>query len=247
MKNNRLVLPELFTAEFSEPLPETRLLLLLSGRAPNADWLTECLASYRLWCADGGINLCKSSQLVPERLIGDGDSASPEAWAWAKEQNIIMQQYPSDKDLTDLQLALQIMGQTCGPAAVVLTGAWGGRFDHTFSNVMSLIWSREWGIYPVAVADEQEVMVFLNGPAAITIKEWQRLPNVISLMALDGMCTGVSISGVRWPLDNVTLTQHQPYAISNRLGTGDFTVKVKSGWLGVYFTFEQKPSGLVIT
>ncbi|HWR07049.1 thiamine diphosphokinase [Sporomusa sp.] len=238
MKNNKVFFPGQFIAEFLGPLPETRLVLLLSGRAPAVNWLRDCLEFYRLWCADGGINLCKSGQLVPERLIGDGDSACPDAWLWAKQQNIMIQQYPSDKDLTDLQLALQIMGQTCGPAAVVLTGAWGGRFDHTFSNVMSLIWSREWGLYPVALADEQEVMIFLSGPSALTVTVWQRQPKVISLMALAGTCSGVSISGVKWPLDNVTLTQHQPYAISNRLGAGDFSVKVESGWLGVYFTFE---------
>ncbi len=241
MINNRLEFPRLFTAEVSNALPETRLMLLLNGRAPRAEWLKECLAYYRLWCADGGINLCHSGQIVPERLIGDGDSACNKAWAWAQTQNLIMHKYPCDKDLTDLQLALQIMGQTCGPAAVVLTGAWGGRFDHAFSNVMSLIWGQEWGLYPVAMIDEQEALLLLAGPGTITITEWQRRPEVISLLALDGDCTGVSISGVKWPLDRVTLTQHKPYAISNRPGVGEVSVSVQSGCLGIYFTWGQNP------
>lgn len=224
-------------AEVTKELPENRFMLLLNGRAPRAEWLRECLSYYRLWCADGGINLCYSGRLVPERLIGDGDSASQEAWSWAQAQNLIMHKYPKDKDFTDLQLALKIIGQTCSQAAVVLTGAWGGRFDHMFSNVMSLIWGQEWGLLPLAIVDEQEAMLLLSGPATVTIRKWQRIPECISLLALDGDCTGVSISGVKWPLDKVTLIERQPYAISNRLGVGEVSVSVQSGWLGVYFTW----------
>ena len=43
--------------------------------------------------------------------------------------------YPVDKEYTDLQLTLRRIGETYSSPEVVLTGCWGGRLDHTWSNI----------------------------------------------------------------------------------------------------------------
>ena len=45
---------------------------------------------------------------------------------------------PTKKDVTDTQLALQMIKAEYNEAVVIMTGAWGGRFDHAFSAVFSL-------------------------------------------------------------------------------------------------------------
>jgi thiamine pyrophosphokinase len=236
--NNYLVLPQI-EGFFDKELPAVRVMLVAGGREPDEIWLKSCLLGYHLWCVDRGIEVCRRNNIIPDRLIGDGDSASSASWNWALEKGIPTQKYPRDKDYTDLQLALQTIGNHYGEAMVVVTGGWGGRFDHAFSNAMSLIWSNQWGIKSAVMADESEVMILLQGSATFTVTkcDW---PQTVSLIPLSDRCSGVTSNGVHWPLHQASLVQHQPDAICNRLEVGQtFTVSIESGWLGIYFYWHK--------
>ena len=236
--NNYLVLPQM-EGFFDKELPADRVMLAAGGREPDGNWLKSCVSEYHLWCVDQGIEVCRQSGITPDRLIGDGDSASTASWNWAHEQGILTQKYPRDKDYTDLQLALQTIGSHYGEAMAVVTGGWGGRFDHAFSNVMSLIWSNQWGIKSAVMADESEIMILLQGPATFTLTkcDW---PQTVSLIPLSDRCSGVTSGGVHWPLYQASLAQHQPDAICNRLEAGQsFKVSIESGWLGLYFYWNK--------
>lgn len=236
--NNRLVLPQL-EGVFDKELPAVRVMLAAGGREPDVSWLKACISEYQLWCVDRGIEVCRRNAIIPKGLIGDGDSASSASWDWAIEKGIPTQKYPTDKDYTDLQLALQTIGNRYGEVVAVITGGWGGRFDHAFSNVMSLIWSNQWGIKYGVMADEREVMILLDGSAAFTATrcDW---PQTVSLIPLSGTCSGVTMNGVHWPLREASLLQHQPNAICNRLELGEeFSVSIDSGCLGIYFCWSK--------
>ena len=58
------------------------------------------------------------------------------------------------------------------------------------------------------------------------------LPPAFSLLALHGPCTGVNVSGARWPLDNADLHGWQALGISNE-GTERTEVSVATGVLTV--------------
>lgn len=232
--NHLLLLPQL-RCTFKNPLPEKQIFLVAGGKAPDTTWLKKAVGTTPLWCADHGIDACMKANLKPHHVVGDGDSATTEGWAWAKSLQIPVDEYPPEKDLTDLQLTLQKIGKAYGEASVILTGVWGGRFDHAFSNIFSLKGAAAFGINGACAADEKEVLIFLKGSNNVHIKTFNR-PEVISLLPLSSECTGLSIDGVHWPLDHVILKNTLPYAISNSLtpSSNEFHVTVKDGWVGIY-------------
>ena len=167
--------------------------------------------------------------------MGDFDSVSAVGLARASELAIPRDTFPPEKDLTDLQLALRIVGEEVGPARVVLTGCWGGRFDHNFSNLYSPLWARDCEVEVACMADERETLLFVSGPASMVLRP-RDLPRVLSLLALTPLCRGVSIKGVRWELEDRDLSLFMPFAVSNRMNGGGETcrVSVGEGTLGVY-------------
>ncbi len=231
---NLLVLPQL-RCSFEKELPDTHVLLVAGGRKPASDWLIQAADHFPVWCVDSGIDSCYANQIIPERLIGDGDSATSQGWAWGESLGIPVEVYPTEKNLTDLQLALQRVGEVHEHAAVTITGAWGGRFDHTFSNIHSLKGCEDFGIRGCCAADEKEVLILLKGKDSVCI-ETAAPPEVVSLLPLSTECTDVSIEGVHWPLANVTLRDALPYAISNRPHetNREIRVSIGTGWLGIY-------------
>lgn len=231
--NTLLTLPQL-KASFLQPIPSAQVLLVAGGRPPASTWLQKAACGREIWCADRGIEACQQAGIRPLRLIGDGDSASRGAWDWGESLGIQVDRFSPQKDLTDTQLALQKIGGAHPNALILMTGVWGGRFDHAFSNIFSLAGACRQGSRGCA-ADENEVLLLLNGSDEVVVDTHSR-PAAISLLPLSPVCRGVSISGVHWPLDQVVLKSALPYAISNELSpTGhSFKAAVETGCLGVY-------------
>jgi len=237
---NRLVLPQL-RCSFEKELPDSQVLLVAGGRKPASKWLVEAATQFPIWCVDSGIDTCYGNNVIPERLIGDGDSATSQGWAWGNRLGIPVESYPPEKNLTDLQLALQTVGLVYGQATVIVTGVWGGRFDHTFSNIYSLKGCQDFGVRGCCAADEREALILLKGKDSVLI-ETATCPEVVSLLSLSTECSGVFIDGVHWPLADVELHDTLPYAVSNRpnqSGT-EISVAVEVGWLGIYLCWDEK-------
>ncbi len=231
--NNILNLPQL-KAQFSYDLPEKQTVLVVGGKAPDTKWLKQVIKNRTLWCADHGIDICKNANCIPYQLVGDADSASPEGWQWALDNGAIVTKLPVEKDLTDTQLALQMIANEYNSSTVILTGAWGGRFDHAFSTIFSFQGFVKEHLYG-CIADEEEVLLFLRDEDYLTLK-FNSQPKAISLLPLSGECSGVSINGVHWPLDRVLLNNNLPYAVSNKVDSRENTIWIsqKRGLLGVY-------------
>ena len=171
---------------------------------------------------------CRAAGVVPTRILGDFDSVSDGAREWAERMGARADRYCPDKDDTDFQLALRLLS-----GDVVVTGCWGGRFDHAFSNVFSSLGAMERGVRVLWFADEREVLFPLWGPAKLEL-DFESPPSVLSLLSLTASCEGVSIENVKWPLDDVELAQGSPREISNVPLGRLVGVEVRSGVLGVY-------------
>ena len=209
-------------------------LLITGGRPPKTSWLNALQGYDACWAADHGIDACQQAGIRPDVLLGDGDSASTKAWSWAEQNGITIQKDPVAKDYTDTQLALQLM-EEAGAPAIILTGAFGGRFDHAYSTMFSCASLS----VPCALIDETEALFYAQADQSINLT-CQSVPKAISLLPFTENCSGVTINNVRWPLTGATLTQKSPNAVSNELLTGqtDLSICVKSGILGVYCYWE---------
>ncbi len=222
-------------AERSEPV-----VLVAGGRAPALDWLQEIARSYPVWAVDRGADVCRAATVAPEIFIGDADSSAASSWQWLEALQVTMLRYPADKDDSDLQLALRELTNRHPGAAALLTGGWGGRFDHAWSNVASLIQAMQWGMGPAALVDQAEAMFLLSGGQQLTF-DFAQLPKIISLIPLTTDCEQVVSDGVHWPLSGVNLSMHAPAAISNRLAENSQRLRVglQAGILGVYCCWQE--------
>ncbi len=217
-------------------LPLDDLLLVSGGRSPNPEWLRSFSEGRDVWSIDSGADHCRKASIVPSMAIGDFDSISMESMNWLKFNRVVMKTYSSEKDLTDLQLSLELCSQDINSKSVILTGCWGGRFDHVWSTVNSVVKADIYGEKVRFLGDRDEFMVLIGEGEELRISSNGAfpLPEVISLMSFTDVCKGVFIEGVRWPLSDVTLERLYPYSVSNRPLGSEVRVQVGSGCLGVY-------------
>ena len=230
-ENNTISLPEVHVS-YSAPLPPGELLLAGGGRALCSAGVSDACGRRQLWCIDRGIDCCHRAGIVPLRLIGDGDSATAEAWQWAAANRVPIEKFPVQKDYTDTQLALDMAAAE--QKYVVLTGAMGGRFDHAYSTIFSFGHSNIQG----CIADEQEAVFFLRGKEKINLA-LRRQAKAISLLPLTAAASGVTIQGVYWPLQDAELTQELPYAVSNEADGEKITIALADGILAVYICWQE--------
>lgn len=231
MNKNFLFLPDLKIEYFSGKAAQ-ELLLIGGGRPPMDGWLKETAAGRLLWCIDHGIDCCYRLGLLPKQLIGDGDSASPQAWSWAAKNHVPIAKFPVKKDYTDTQLAFEMAASS--HCFVILTGALGGRFDHAFSTIFSFGHSSLNG----CIADEKEAVFFLRHNEAMTL-HFHQIPKAVSLLPLTEKADDVCIDGVYWPLKNATISQSLTYTISNEISINEIHVSLGKGILAVYICWQE--------
>ena len=188
-------------------------------------WLQEQYRAAGLVIAvDGGLAHALAAGLTPDLLVGDLDSVSPASLELASA--VPKQVHPSDKDLTDLELAL-LEARARGAAELLLAGALGDRADHSLANLLLAARLRQEQqlrvclagagtlAWPLAAGDR----LFLPCPAGATF----------SLLALSTGCR-VSVSGARYPLAGADLPFGSGLGVSN-ISTGETTVQTERGLL----------------
>ena len=221
--------------DFEKKIFREEYLLIAGGRAPKTSWLLEAASERTLYSIDRGTDACRAAGIVPSLYIGDSDSVSPETLEWMKNSHIEAKRFPTEKDKTDTQLALDLLTEK-QDAFVILSGGFGGRFDHAFSLLYSFAGTNLHG----CIADDREFLLILrDGDAAVL--QLSKIPKSISLFPLSSVCSGVTIRGVHWPLTEATLRQTEPYAVSNRLADGSRSIQAKNGkgTLALYLCWDE--------
>jgi thiamine pyrophosphokinase len=235
MQNLYCELPQLSANILSnqfENNQNSNVMIVLGGRAPDISWLSEASLSFEeIWAADSGGDICKKAGLQPKYLIGDFDSICEKEKEWLVSHGTETIKYPIEKDLTDYQLCLKIASQR-GVKNVYVTGGWGGRFDHTFSNLYSASYGMSLGVRVICLSDEIESLFYIYAEESIEIC-YKDIPNEFSLIPL-GLSSIVSVSGAKWNLSFSEITQKLPYAISNKALDQKIKICAHEGAIGVY-------------
>ena len=146
-----------------------------------------------------------------------------------------MHSFNPAKDDTDLQLLLHNLPE----GDILASGIWGGRFDHLYSNVYTLLGVKKQCGCQVILADDKEFMLLLTEGESAELK-LQAAAEAVSLLPLSESTT-VDFTGVRWPLQQATLRQLYPYAISNEVLEGAEKIRCTchSGALGLYIRWAE--------
>jgi len=179
--------------------------------------------------ADGGARNAwqRGMGKIPDVIIGDLDSLSPDEMAGYDRAGASLYRFPPDKNETDLELALDFAVKS-GATEITLYGLFGGRWDMTFSNLLLLAAPKYAGVRLHIIEGDTD-MYILRGGETLTL---QGQPGqTVSAIPLAGSATGVTYTGLTWPLDNVTLPFGTPRGVSNSLSAETAEIHLKEGTL----------------
>ena len=179
-------------------------------------------------CTDGGFDLAKQAGIAPHLLLGDLDSIQSEIPA-----DLPLKTFPPEKDYTDLELAIQTAIEE-NASRVEIWGGIGGRLDHTVANLQLL--SRYTDKFQsLRMRDGQNTCFVLNAdpaknaPKALTIPLEEGC--YLSLFALSETVEGLTAKGVKYPLENHTLTRTFPLGVSNEFKQKEAVLSLEKGSL----------------
>ena len=169
--------------------------------------------------ADGGLRHTEKMGLVPNIVIGDMDSMEGQK---IPDGAIL---FPARKDDTDTMLAIK-EGLRLGYRCFVIYGGLGGRLDHSVANIQSLSYLLGEGAQGTLIDENHKVFLLRNGKIALNEPY-----HYISVFAYGGECRGVTLKGVQYPLDRVTLTPDFPLGVSNQQKGEKALIQVEDGTL----------------
>lgn len=171
--------------------------------------------------ADRGFDSLMAYGVTPDLAVGDFDSLGHRP----SHPNVI--QLPVEKDDTDMLFAMR-KGLELGYRRFILLGGVGGRLEHTLGNLQLLDW-----------LTCQGGQGFLAGEktAATCIRDGQRIlfpPSMsgyLSVFCNSGTAQGVTLHGLKYPLDRYTLSGALPIGVSNQFMGEDASVTAEQGSL----------------
>lgn len=181
-------------------------------------------------CADGGTSHALELGLTPNIIIGDMDSTTFDLRPLTEKGTQIIQ-HPTDKNETDLELAIN-HAITLNPEAILILAALGGRMDQTLANI-ALLSGVRLSTVDVRLSDGVEEVFFCRDQAQVE----GRSGDIVSLIPWQGEVTGVFTENLRWHLHHETLYPEKTRGISNEMTSKIATIKIRSGLLLVVHTF----------
>ncbi len=177
--------------------------------------------------ADGGIHNCIALGLRPEVIIGDLDSMTTDEISAYRSSSVEINPYPSHKDETDLELALQYAVNALAHETIIL-GALGARWDMTFANVLLIAHPRFSGLN-IRLLDGAQEIFLLQGGKRLDLDH--RAGDAISLIPLCGDAGGIITHGLEYSLNDENLQFGSPRGVSNTIVAEHSQVFLSAGLL----------------
>jgi thiamine pyrophosphokinase len=175
--------------------------------------------------ADGGLLRARALGLDVDVVVGDLDSATPEAIAAAEAAGARIVRHPQAKDATDLELALD-EAVALGASRVLVVASEGGRLDHLLGSLLLLGSASYAGIELDALVGEAVVHV-VRGTRTLAGEPGE----LVSLLAVGGPAAGVVTEGLAYPLTGETLDPGSSRGISNTFVGHEARIEVARGTL----------------
>jgi len=177
--------------------------------------------------ADGGARMASSHfDLTPDMILGDLDSLSDDEIASFRARGVPVQEFPQEKDETDLEIAFKWTAEQ-GIDHIRVIGALGRRIDQTFGNIYLLALPELATVDTRLVSDDQQI--WLGAPGEHTVEG--QPGDTLSLIPISENVVNIHTDGLYYPLTGDTLYFGPARGISNVLNTDCATVHFDSGRL----------------
>lgn len=194
--------------------------LIISG-APECYFPVSFTKADFVIACDAGYIHAQRADIVPDVIIGDFDSYLGDLPGGVE----IIRTKP-EKDDTDTMMALKLAIRR-GYRKIMLVGALGGRVDHMLANISLIAFAATKGADLQIVDGHHQIFAVRDGKRRVPRSSWRNL----SVFAFDTECTGVTLRGVKYPLEGAVLTNTFALGVSNEFTEDIAEISVESGIL----------------
>ncbi len=170
--------------------------------------------------ADGGYEKLRSMGIIPHLAIGDFDSAQ------GVPTGTEVVKYPKEKDDTDTMLAVK-EAISRGSGEIVIYGSLGGRIDHTFANIQTLLFIAQNGSRGYLVGQGWVITAVKDG----SISFGSEKTGTVSVFCAGDTASGVTIKGLKYEVENAELRNDFPVGVSNEFIGKEAEISVERGAL----------------
>lgn len=199
-----------------------KTVIFLNGNINNYDFYKPIIGKNDyIICADGGYRHALNLGITPDIVVGDMDSAG------IALDGLNTEIYPTEKDLTDGEIAVRHAVDKTDCDDIIILGGIGDRFDHTLCNVFLLKIISDAGKKGVIINETNEIymtssQITLTGMPGDTV-------SIIPIVKANGIMT----QNLKYALDNFNLEFGTSRGISNIMLKELCTITVDDGLLVV--------------
>ena len=198
--------------------------LIISGGHLEDAFAASYLEKYQFQltiAVDSGMAFFYRKGWVPDYIVGDFDSVSPEILQRFMELSKgqgkpKILQFQPEKDETDTELAIRTaIGQGC--RTIHILGGTGTRMDHMLGNLHLLGMAMEQGAQAIMVDKNNRIRMVRGG---LVIRREEQYGRYVSLLPFTPQVTGLTLKGFKYPLCQYTLECYHSLGVSNEI-TGE--------------------------
>lgn len=204
--------------------------VVVSGGPPPDRRVQRVLpSSAHVIVADFGYVHARAMGLTVNDLVGDFDSLSVEQVRDAEADGTKVHRHPTDKDATDLELALELAISLEPSEITVVCGAdVGDRFDHVASQL---------GLFASPLFASFNLTVWIGPSFVVPVHPGKprslrgAIGEIVSLLAIGGVAQGVRTTGLRYPLHAEPVSPFLTRTTSNEFAAEAASISVEEGVL----------------
>ena len=178
--------------------------------------------------ADAGIRYLEQCGITADLVIGDFDSLDD---GTPTHPNTIA--LSAEKDDTDMLAAVR-EGINAGYSVFHIYCGMGGRIDHTIANIQILAYLSQNGMQGFLFGKDIIITAITNRKMTFD----KILSGYISVFSYTEKSEGVYLHGLKYKLENATLTSTFPLGVSNEFIGKESSISVDSGTLLIVFPKE---------
>lgn len=210
----------------------TTVKIVCAGPEERLSWRTlEKRSRLNIGVDRGALTLARAGEEF-DVAIGDFDSVTAGELRLIEEKAKKVIKLDQEKDITDTEAAFAYVLKHAGKKDVCidLITPVGGRFDHKLANISLMLNYLKKGISEISIEDSSNKIEIYEGETDIL----QRLDHqYVSFFAIDGVVKNLTLTNVKYPIENYDLAPHDTLCISNEASGALIGFKFDSGCLAI--------------
>lgn len=205
-----------------------RVVIISGGHIEDAfalEWMKkntyDCLIA-----ADSGMNFLHRNGIIPDIIAGDFDSVDDDSLdEFSSLSDVEMLRLNPIKDDTDTEFVIREAIRR-GATEISLLGATGTRLDHGLANVYLLGIGLEEDVQ-IQIVDAHNRIRMID--KVLEISKADQFGDYVSILPVKGDAKGVTIEGMKYPLQNTDVACFSSLGVSNEIIDVMARISVKRG------------------